>query len=58
MHVVNHMTGQPMEGEKRNVLVESARIARGKISALQPDSVTQVDAIMLSGGFGAAKKSL
>ena len=55
MHVINHLIGQPMEGEKRNVLVESARIARGAISALTPDVVDQVDAIILPGGFGAAK---
>ena len=31
MHVVNHVTGEEVAGEKRNVLVESARIARGEI---------------------------
>ena len=31
MHVINHLTGEQMAGEKRNVLVESARIARGDI---------------------------
>lgn len=54
MHVVNHLTGQVM-AEKRNVLAESARIVRGKISALDADSVSEVDAILLPGGFGAAK---
>ena len=34
MHVVNHLTGEPVEGESRNVLVEAARIARGNIKAL------------------------
>jgi len=34
MHVVNHVDGQPAEGESRNVLVESARIARGSIDKL------------------------
>ena len=34
MHVINHLTGEPAEGETRNVLVEAARIARGNIKAL------------------------
>lgn len=55
MHVINHLEGQPAEGEKRNVLVESARIARGNIKALPPSIVDEVDAVMLPGGFGAAK---
>jgi enhancing lycopene biosynthesis protein 2 len=33
MHVVNHLTGEATDGV-RNVLVESARIARGEISDL------------------------
>ena len=55
MHVVNHLTGEEAAGEKRNVLVESARIARGAISALKEDSCDDLDAILLPGGFGAAK---
>ena len=53
-HVVNHLTGQ-VTGEKRNVLVESARIARGKISALSAFRPEDFDAIIFPGGFGAAK---
>ena len=34
MHVVNHLTGEEAAGEKRNVLIESARIARGEIKAV------------------------
>ena len=55
MHVINHLTSEVSEGEKRNVLVESARIARGAISALQADSADGLDALILPGGFGAAK---
>ncbi len=55
MHVVNHLTQTESQGEKRNVLVESARIVRGKISALKEDSCDQLDALMLPGGFGGAK---
>lgn len=53
-HVVNHLTGEPT-GETRNVLVESARIARGKIQALAQAHMSQLDALVLPGGFGAAK---
>ncbi len=53
-HVINHLTGKEM-GEKRNVLVESARIARGKIKPLSQFKANEVDAIIFPGGFGAAK---
>lgn len=53
-HVLNHMTQQEMD-EKRNVLVESARIARGNIVDLQELSADQLDALIIPGGFGAAK---
>jgi enhancing lycopene biosynthesis protein 2 len=55
MHVINHLTGQPVEGESRNVLVESARIARGAISPLSQLQVDQFSALVFPGGFGAAK---
>lgn len=53
-HVINHITGQEM-GQKRNVLVESARIARGKISALTTYKAADFDALIFPGGFGVAK---
>jgi enhancing lycopene biosynthesis protein 2 len=53
-HVINHITGQEMN-EKRNVLIESARIARGKIASLATFSPESVDALIIPGGFGAAK---
>lgn len=52
--VVNHITGETMEGE-RNVLVESARIARGKIKDLKEANADDFDALILPGGYGAAK---
>jgi len=55
MHVVNHLTGQPVAGESRNVLVEAARIARGKIRNLIEVRAADLDALILPGGFGAAK---
>ncbi|XP_073330248.1 glutamine amidotransferase-like class 1 domain-containing protein 3, mitochondrial [Pagrus major] len=54
MHVVNHLKGEPSE-EKRNVLVESARLARGNIQDLSELSVKDHDAVIFPGGFGAAK---
>ena len=53
-HVVNHLTGKEMP-EKRNVLVESARIARGKISPLKDFDAGEFDALIIPGGFGVAK---
>jgi len=53
-HVLNHITGQEMS-EKRNVLVESARIARGKIAALATFTPDSADGLVIPGGFGAAK---
>ncbi|XP_074551759.1 glutamine amidotransferase-like class 1 domain-containing protein 3, mitochondrial [Halichoeres trimaculatus] len=54
MHVINHLKGAPAE-EKRNVLVESARLARGNIQDLSQLSVQDHDAVIFPGGFGAAK---
>ncbi len=53
-HVLNHISGQEMS-EQRNVLIESARIARGKVASLATFSADSVDALILPGGFGAAK---
>ncbi|NJL58439.1 MAG: isoprenoid biosynthesis glyoxalase ElbB [Desulfobacteraceae bacterium] len=51
---VNHLTQKP-SGEKRNVLTESARIARGNIRNLKDVKASDMDALILPGGFGAAK---
>lgn len=55
MHVVNHLSGEVSVDERRNVLVESARIARGNIKPLNELNVEEYDALILPGGFGAAK---
>jgi enhancing lycopene biosynthesis protein 2 len=55
MHVVNHLTGEAMEGEQRNVLIESARIARGDIKDIAEVSADDIDGLFFPGGFGAAK---
>ena len=52
--VVNHLTNQPTK-EKRNVLVEAARIARGKIRDIKTVKSNEIDALIFPGGYGAAK---
>ncbi len=54
MHVINHLTGEEMS-ETRNVLFESARIARGDIEDLINISSKDIDALIIPGGFGTAK---
>ena len=53
-HVLNHITGTEMP-EQRNVLIESARIARGNILDLAEFDADAVDGLVIPGGFGAAK---
>jgi len=53
-HVINHISGDEMD-ESRNVLIEAARIARGQIKPLSEFDATAFDALLLPGGFGAAK---
>lgn len=53
-HVINHLTGKEAK-EERNVLVESARIARGKVKDLKEFSAKDFDALIMPGGFGGAK---
>ncbi|MGC9450402.1 MAG: isoprenoid biosynthesis glyoxalase ElbB [Oceanipulchritudo sp.] len=55
LHVINHLTGREEPGEKRNILVEAARIARGNIENLASVSAEDLDALVVPGGFGAAK---
>lgn len=54
LHVINHLTGEEMP-ESRNVLVESARIVRGDIKDIREAKVEDFDALIVPGGFGAAK---
>jgi len=53
-HVVDHLHGSETN-EKRNVLVESARIARGNVKDLATVSAADLDGLVIPGGFGAAK---
>lgn len=54
LHVINHVNGKE-QAETRNVLVESARIARGAIQPLTELTAADYDALLIPGGFGAAK---
>ncbi|RLB82763.1 MAG: isoprenoid biosynthesis protein ElbB [Deltaproteobacteria bacterium] len=54
LHVINHLT-QETTDEKRNVLVESARIARGEIKDLKEIGASDIDALIIPGGLGAVK---
>ena len=54
-NVVDHLTGDVMEEQSRNILVESARIARGNVKDLEDLNVEDYDALLVPGGFGAAK---
>ena len=53
-HVINHLDGNEIAGS-RNVRIESARIARGPVSTPEPHLVSKIDALVMPGGFGAAK---
>jgi len=55
LHVINHLNGDEMDGDGRNVLVESARIARGDIKSISEIIETDLDALIFPGGFGVAK---
>lgn len=52
--VVDHLTGKPT-GERRNALHEAARIARGKIEDVSKARAEDLDALVMPGGYGAAK---
>ena len=54
-HVVDHVRGEPAAGERRNVLLEAARITRGQIADIAKVKAADLDALVLPGGYGAAK---
>lgn len=53
-HVINHLTGEPIS-EKRSVLIEAARLARGNVKSLADVSPEDFAGLFVPGGFGAAK---
>lgn len=54
-HVINHVTGDVLEADRRNVMLEAARVARGDIKNMSNVSAGDLDALIFPGGFGAAK---
>ncbi len=55
-HVVNHVTGEPVPGERRNILEEASRIARvGQCLDLAKAQAADYDALVMPGGYGVAK---
>lgn len=54
VHTINHITGEEMP-EKRNMMIESARISRGNIHDISTINPADLDALVLPGGFGNAK---
>jgi enhancing lycopene biosynthesis protein 2 len=52
--VIDHQTGEPAR-ETRNILKEAARIARSEITDVAKVRAADLDALILPGGFGAAK---
>ncbi len=55
MHVIDHRSGEVMADQRRNVLTEAARLARGEIIDLAQANPADYDALIIPGGFGAAK---
>ena len=54
--VADHLTGNVREDSApRGMMAEAARIARGRIEELRPESVSDLDALIVVGGMGAAK---
>ncbi len=55
MHTVDHLTGSEREGELRQILSESARLARGRVKSLEEITTAQLGALVIPGGHGAVK---
>ncbi|KMJ44228.1 isoprenoid biosynthesis protein [Xenorhabdus khoisanae] len=53
-HVINHLNGEEKK-ESRHVMEESARITRGNMQPLSQVDINELDALIIPGGFGAAK---
>ena len=58
IHVINHHNGEEMVGEKRNVLVESARIARGEIRDINAIKADDIDAFGIPRRIWCSQKPL
>lgn len=51
--VINHLNSEP-RSEQRDIRIESARIARGKVRDAARTTVDDIDALIIPGGQGAA----
>ncbi|MBD3336035.1 MAG: isoprenoid biosynthesis glyoxalase ElbB [Candidatus Eisenbacteria bacterium] len=54
MHTINHVTGD-VAGDERNILIEASRISRGPIEDVAKVAAADLDALVIPGGYGAAK---
>ncbi len=54
-HVVDHVRNKVVKGEERDILEESARIARGKIQDISRADLNRLDALIFPGGSGVVK---
>ncbi|ONN51813.1 isoprenoid biosynthesis protein, partial [Acinetobacter genomosp. 33YU] len=54
-HVINHISGKINMTERRNILQEAGRIARGEISSISQLDENEFDGLIIPGGFGVAK---
>lgn len=54
LDVINHINEETNQ-EKRNIMVESSRISRGKIAPLSSADAKKFSAVIIPGGFGVAK---
>lgn len=52
--VVDHQTNCTLN-ETRSVIIEASRIARGNVKNIKEINANDIDALVLPGGFGAAK---
>ncbi|HKY33452.1 MAG TPA: hypothetical protein VJV23_13040 [Candidatus Polarisedimenticolia bacterium] len=55
MHTIDHLSGSESEGERREVLAEAARLARGKVRSLAEQQPAELTALIVPGGHGAVK---
>lgn len=55
LHVVDHTTGNEVEGGRRRIMEESARLNRGRIVPLQEFPAEELDVLVVPGGYGCAK---
>ncbi|HJQ97144.1 MAG TPA: hypothetical protein VJ826_02465 [Candidatus Polarisedimenticolaceae bacterium] len=55
LHTIDHLTGSEVEGASRDVLYESARVARGRIRSLEEAHAAPLAALIIPGGHGVVK---